>query len=85
MPCKEKFEDTTRVIRTKHRRKTTDNIMSKGKQQRTKNDLHNPTQKSNQRATRTSLTPCVNLGTLEQYAVPAPLVTPTVLLLSQTD
>lgn len=56
-------EDTTRVIRTENRRKTIDNYMTKGKQKRTKNDLQNNKQKSNQRSTLAAKKPSLNIGT----------------------
>jgi hypothetical protein len=47
------------------------------------NDLQNTTQKD--RPTRTPLKQVVNLGSLERLIVPAPLVTPVVILLNDTN
>ena len=44
------------------------------------NDLPNTTQKTKDREKRTQLKSGVNLGALEEWAVPAPLVAPVVLL-----
>ena len=57
--------------------------MNKG--ERTNKDLQNITQKSKDRATQTSLKTGVNSGILEGLAVPAPHMTPVVLLLSNTN
>ena len=59
----------------------TDNSMAKKKKdKRTNNDLQNITHKTNDRGTRTPLKTWVNSGVPEGWAVPAPLVTPVVLL-----
>ena len=47
--------------------------------QRTNNNLQNTSQKTKDRATRTSLKPGVNAGSSEGCAVPALLVAPIVL------
>ena len=48
-------------------------------------DLQNTTHKPNHRAIRTPLKPRVNSGAPEGLAVSAPLVTPVVLLLNDTN
>jgi hypothetical protein len=48
-------------------------------------DLQNTTHKPKHRAIRTPLKPGVNSGAPEGIAVSAPLVTPVVLLLSDTN
>jgi hypothetical protein len=50
-----------------------------------KSDLQNPTQKNKDRAPGTSIKPVVNSGTQEGLSVPAPLVTPVMLLLHNTS
>ena len=47
------------------------------KRKRTNNDLQNITQKTKDRAPRTTLKPEVKTCNLEGLAVPAPLVTPS--------
>ena len=74
------YEDTKGIIRIRNfeGRKT-----QKGKG--TNNDLQNTTQKTKDQAIRTLIKAEVNSSSPEGLAIPAPLVTPVVLLLKDTN
>ena len=55
-------------------------MAKKIKNKRTNIDLQNITDKTKDRVTRTPLKPGMNSDAPEEWAVPAPLVTPVVLL-----
>jgi hypothetical protein len=75
----EKFEDTKGIIRICKSKDRQHNGQKK-KDERTNNDLQNITQKTKDRVTQTPLKHGVNSGAPEGLAVPAPLVTPVVLI-----
>ena len=60
-------------------------MTKKIKNKRTNNDLQNITDKTKDRVTRTPLKPGMNSDALEEWAVPAPLVTPVVCLTLATN
>ena len=65
---------------TVNRRKTDNTMVKTKKDKRTNNDLQSTTQKTKDRPARTSLKPGMNSGAPDGLAVPAPLVTPVLLL-----
>ena len=75
----EKLEDTYWVIRIR-RSKQDRQHSGKQKDKRTSNDLQNTTEETKDRGTRIPLTTGDSLGVPEGSAVPAPLVTPTYII-----
>jgi hypothetical protein len=74
------YEDTKGIIRI---RKFEGRKTQKGKG--TNNDLQNTTQKTKDQVIRTLIKVGVNSSSPEGLAIPAPLVTPVVLLLNDTN
>ena len=76
----EKFEDTKGVIRSRKSKDRQCNCQTK-KDKRTNTDLQNITERNTNPTKKTG----VNPGAPERLAVPAPHVTPVMLLLSDTN